>query len=164
MKPIAGDWRVRIETAALRYSAEVRTILLQRLVDWHEQSRDLSPEWLAEIERRLAEYEAGQAKTRGAAEVLADMRERRKDRGVLRCPAGPVTMDEIEDQATYLPNPDFAILLTNLEAGLPEDTNTMWRANIRQRIQSIHAAYEEQERGWEEFSRLHPELDGVSRE
>ena len=63
-----------IESEALKLSPEERAELIERLIDSVVPAPPLHPAWAAEIERRLADMDAGRSKAIPADEVLADMR------------------------------------------------------------------------------------------
>jgi len=63
-----------IESEALKLSPEERAELIERLIDTVVPAPPLHPAWAAEIERRLADMDAGRSKAIPADEVLADMR------------------------------------------------------------------------------------------
>ena len=76
------------ETAALKLSVEVRAELIERLIDTVLPSPPLHPAWEAEIERRVAEMDAGLTKFIPAEEVMAELRamieaHERKSRGII---------------------------------------------------------------------------------
>jgi Putative addiction module component len=51
---------------------------LDHIAEWGWEDSD--PEWIAEVERRMDEMEAGTATVRSAEEVFAEMRARREAR------------------------------------------------------------------------------------
>lgn len=64
-----------VEADALKLSAEERAGLIERLNESLAPAR-LSPEWRDEIERRLADRDAGRVRAAPADEVLARLGER----------------------------------------------------------------------------------------
>ena len=63
-----------IEAAALKLSAEERSELIERLIDTVSPAPPLHPAWMAEIERRVAEMDAGHIESIPAKDVLAELR------------------------------------------------------------------------------------------
>ena len=63
-----------IEAAALRLSAKDRAELIERLIDKVLPAPPLHPAWAAEIERRVAEMDAGLVESISAEEVFAEVR------------------------------------------------------------------------------------------
>lgn len=64
-----------IEQQARQLSAEERAALAQSLLEsLHEPMSDIESAWAQEIERRVAAYDRGEAKTYAAEEVFAEAR------------------------------------------------------------------------------------------
>ena len=63
-----------VEAAALKLNAEERAELIERLIDTVVPAPPLHPAWEAEIERRIAELDAGTVECIPAEKVFADMR------------------------------------------------------------------------------------------
>lgn len=92
--------------------------------------------WAGEIARRIEEIESGEAKLIPMEVTMAKLRAviERAPRREPRIPSG---LKEIEDHALHLPDDDFYLLLVNLEAALPEQVDSAWRAAIKLRIAAI---------------------------
>lgn len=149
---IADEWRVRIETGALRLPLHERTELIERLVVAHESFDEIMASWDAELERRIEEIESGRAELIPMEVTLAKLRARIANASRKAKPRIPTGIDEIEDHALHLPNDDFYLLLVGLEAALPEEVDPVWHADIRRRIAAIPAEVERRYRyyngGW----------------
>lgn len=65
----------KLASDALRLSPAERSELADRLIESLE-NEPLSPEWAAEIDRRVREVETGEAVCRPIEEVLAELRGR----------------------------------------------------------------------------------------
>lgn len=63
-----------VEAAAMQLSAEDRVALIESLIDTVLPVPALTPEWLAEIDRRVADLDAGRTVAIPADKVLADLR------------------------------------------------------------------------------------------
>lgn len=132
------DWRERLEEGIRRQPAEERAALLERLVVAHESYEEIMESWIPEIERRIASIEAGETEFIPMEEVLAELRETvRRSAEHWRPPPVPEDIFDIEDQALHLTHDDFFALLLNVEAELPPETDPLWRADIRTRIQAV---------------------------
>lgn len=148
---MADDWRERIETGALRLPLHERTDLIERLVIAHESFDEIMASWDAEIARRIEEVESGRAKLTPMEVTLAKLRAKiaKAPRREPRIPSG---IKEVEDHALHLPDDDFYLLLTSLEAALPAEVDPAWRADIQRRIAAIPAEFERRYRyhngGW----------------
>lgn len=149
-----ADWVERLEIGSLRHPVAERVALLERLVVAHESYYEIMASWDAEVERRIAEYDAGLVETIPAEEVLAKLRARVAAAPRWRLPRIPESIHAIEDQALHLPHDEFYLLLTKLEAGLPGDIDSAWRADIQRRIAAVPAEverrYRESNGGWED--------------
>lgn len=66
-----------LEAAAMQIPADDRAELVDRLIAGLSGTDGRDPEWLAELNRRIDEAEAGTARTVPAEEVFAKMRARR---------------------------------------------------------------------------------------
>ena len=71
-----------LEVAAMQIPAEDRAELVDRLISGLTGTDGADPEWLAELNRRIDEVDAGTAKTVPAEEVFARMRARRNARSL----------------------------------------------------------------------------------
>lgn len=152
MKPIAPDWRKRLERGATQLSLEQRTKLLERLIIVHESFDEIMASWEPEIARRIDDYDNGRTEGIPAEVVFAKMREIINRAPKTGKPPVPTTYREIKDQALRLPHGDFYLLLTSLEAALPAEVDPAWRADIQRRIAAIPAEVEQRYRchngGW----------------
>lgn len=65
---------------ALRFSADDRAIIASRLVDSLSEPGDASvdAEWSAEVERRIAAYDRGEAQSMSLDDVAAALRRHKK--------------------------------------------------------------------------------------
>lgn len=63
-----------VEAAALKLPAEERAELIERLIDTVLPAPPLHPAWEAEIERRMAEMDAGLTESIPAEQVMAELR------------------------------------------------------------------------------------------
>lgn len=142
MKPIAPDWRRRLEKGAAQLSLEQRMRLLERLIINHESFDEIMASWDAEIARRIDDHDNGRTEGIPAEVVLAEMRERIRRAPKTRKPPVPSTYREIKNQALHLPHGDFYLFLTRLEAALPAEVDPAWRADIQRRIAAIPAEVE----------------------
>jgi putative addiction module component (TIGR02574 family) len=64
-----------LEAEALKLTAEERARLADRLIASLSQDAETEEAWAAEVERRIAEIEAGRAKVVPAAEAVARARD-----------------------------------------------------------------------------------------
>jgi hypothetical protein len=148
---IAPDWRLRIEAGALRLPLHQRTGLIERLVVAHERYDEIMASWDGEITRRIKEIDSGRAKLIPMEVTMAKLRAMIA-KAPRREPRIPIGIEEVEDHALHLPNDDFYLLLTNLEAALPAEVDPAWRADIQHRIAAIPAEVERRYRyyngGW----------------
>lgn len=62
-----------VEAAALRLPAEERAELIERLIDTVLPAPPLHPAWAAEIERRVAEMDAGLVESIPGEDVFAEL-------------------------------------------------------------------------------------------
>ncbi|HMO46803.1 MAG TPA: addiction module protein [Rubrivivax sp.] len=69
-----STWLETVEAAALQLDAEERAELIERLIDTLVPPPPLHPAWEAEIERRVAELDAGLVESIPAEVVFARMR------------------------------------------------------------------------------------------
>ena len=67
-----------LESEVLKLSPSARTALAQRLLASLEEDDETDETWTEEIERRVAEIEAGSAKLIPVAEALAQVRSKLK--------------------------------------------------------------------------------------
>ena len=63
-----------VEAAALKLSAEERARLADRLLASLSEDAEVEEAWAAEVERRIAEVESGQAQLVPASEAIARAR------------------------------------------------------------------------------------------
>lgn len=149
---MADDWRERLETGALRLPLHERTELIERLVVAHERFDEIMASWDAEIARRIEEVDSGRAELIPMEVTLAKLRAMLAKAPRKAKPRIPEGIDEIEDSALHLPNDDFYLLVTSLEAALPAEVDPTWRADIQRRIAAIPAEVERRYRyhngGW----------------
>jgi putative addiction module component (TIGR02574 family) len=68
----------QLESEALKLSASERAALAQRLLASLDEDSEIDDAWAAEIERRVAEIEAGSVQLIPIAEALAQVRSRLK--------------------------------------------------------------------------------------
>lgn len=149
---MADDWRERVETGALRLPLDEGTELIERLVIAHESFDETMASWDTEISRRIEEFDSGRAELIPMEVTLAKLRTVIASASTIAPPRIPEGVDEIEDHALDLPNHDFYLLLTSLEAALPVEVDPAWRADIQRRIAVIPAEVERRYRhhdgGW----------------
>lgn len=103
----------------------------------------------------VEELDAGCAEFHWLEEVLADTRAIIEEASDGTIPRGRETIEEVEDSALHLPHDEFFLLLNRLEAGFPQDTDPVWRDDIRRRIAAVPAEVERRYR--ESFSGGNPE-------